>query len=56
MGSIPAALETSTLPKKFRFRYTNIMSVKEAPEPSEILYENAHFTLKMRGAAFVRVL
>uniref|UniRef100_A0A7S2V6J7 CSC1/OSCA1-like cytosolic domain-containing protein n=1 Tax=Fibrocapsa japonica TaxID=94617 RepID=A0A7S2V6J7_9STRA len=44
-GAIPAAFEISTVEDKYKFRGTNVLSVEEAVEPSEVLWENLELSV-----------
>jgi hypothetical protein len=46
VGLIPALLDKADLPEHQKFRGDNILSVNEAPEPSDVIWENLETTLK----------
>jgi hypothetical protein len=55
IGTIPALLNKSAriTPDK-QFRFTNVLAVTEAPEPSEILYAGMHVPMVKRVRSFIR--
>ena len=55
IGTLPALLNKSAsiTPDK-QFRFSNVLAVQEAPEPSEILYAGMHVPLVKRVKSFIR--
>ena len=45
VGTIPAILNQADLPEHQKFRGTNILSVSEAPEPTDVIWENLETSL-----------
>ena len=47
IGTIPALMDTAmNIPEAMRFRGTNILSVNEAPEPTDVIWVNLETTIK----------
>jgi hypothetical protein len=46
VGTIPAIMNIADLPEHQKFRSDNILSVSEAPEPTDVIWENLETTLQ----------